>query len=308
MRRLLLLGALLFGLSGMADAQPLASPDSVRCYDLTLSPWRGSGEDGADPLFYAPPPRVQLDTTRRAEFDLPVYQLNEPSGALPSVHKFASWQRVASGDTLVLRWSTGTAGLSAHLRVPKPGSGDTLRGRARTFIDIGGAPRYTADVTAVPVVCDSPLPLGHHAQRSLPSGVALARGDSVQLGAPLADVPGTESVAGRFKRYLRRPLAAPLDGARDVELLPDRDGRIAIIRFQWGEATDFEALVDTFTTLHGPPVHRSTHTLNDLRTTLVLWQNRSVKLSVHRSCSSDGACDISGLLARQRYRIPRTAR
>lgn len=306
MGRTLLLVVLLLGLGpGTTRSQP-SPPDTVRCYDLTLRPWRGRGTVGADSLLYAPPSRIRLDTTLRAEYDSLVYRLGEPPGALPSIHEIAFWRTWASGDSLLLSWSTGTAGLSARLGIARGGWNDTLRGQAKTFIDVGGAPRYTADLTAAPVPCDSPWPPEHHNQRPVPSGVALASGDSVRLGEPLDAVSGTEPVENRTKKYLRRPLATPFSGASDVELLPDRNGDVALIRFQLSGLADFEALVDTLAAMHGAPTHRSTHSLSGLRTTLVSWANRTVKLSVHRACPPDRACDVSALLARQRYRIPDT--
>ena len=306
--RLVLLAALFCSLGTRpVDAQNVTPPDRVQCYDLALSPWQGPDDSEPYALLYAPPPRIRLDTTR-ADDNSSGYRLSEPPGALPSVHEFRSWRRAASGDALMLGWSTGTAGLSARLDMTERGWNDTLRGRAKTFVDVGGAPRYTADITAVPVDCDSPLPPVHRSQRSIPIGVALVGGDSVTLGAPLADVPGTEPVANRYMKRLRRALDAPFRGASDIELLPDRDGDIAIIRFQLPEETDFEALVDTLTALHGPPTDRTINQHGGLRTHDVLWQNRTVKLGIHRACSLDGPCDISVVLARQRYRTPHAVR
>jgi hypothetical protein len=249
---------------------------------------------------------VRLDTTRHAVYDSMGYQLGEPPGALSSIHEFAFWRTQASGDTLLLSWSTGTAGLSARLGIAQGRWNDTLRGYAKTFTDVDAAPRYTADITAAPVSCDRSLPPGHHTRQPVPDGVALANGDSLRLGAPLSDVSGIEPVENRRMKHLRRPLGAPFTGVSDIELLPDRNGDMVIIRFQLPASADFAALVDTLTAMHGPPTHRSTHELSGLRTTLVSWADRTAKLSVHRACPPGEACDASALLACQRVRIPNT--
>ena len=302
LRRFLFL-VLLLGLHATTAAQPRSSSNPAQCYDLRLGPWRGPGAIGSDSLRYAPPSRVQLDTTQ-ADLDARWQKLRVPPRALPSVHEFATWRRSPTGDTLRLTWSTGTAGLSAQLYATDRGLDDTLQGRAKTFVDIDSAPRYTADLTAIPVDCDSPPPRTRADQRSLPTGVALADGDSVRLWTPLADVPDTDSITGKRMQHLRRQLAPPFTTAHDIDLLPDAEGRIAIIRFQLADTTDFEALISALTRAHGAPTHpSSTQHHGDLRTNLVTWANRTVRWGVHRTCRPQGTCSVGVLLVRQQYLI-----
>ncbi len=280
---------------GVAPAAAQAPPDELRCLDLSVGPWSGGAGLGADSIYLRPPPRVRL-LPRPDAVDGPALLVREVEGSVPSVHEYSGWRLSPARDTLHLGWSTGFSGFDGALLR----EGEGYRGRVETFTDFVGQPSESAELAAVPVDCAAPLPPGAAALRPIPRGIRLQSGDSVRLGMPLAAVEEVAPRPGYRMVYLLAPLAALFAGAADVELLPDRPGAVAIIRFALPPGADFDALVRTLAEEYGPPVSRAPHPSTAAPGETAAWSNRESNFVLSRYRQPDGTDVVRALLSLHR--------
>lgn len=220
------------------------------CYDLELRAWhRRVG--GADTLYYSPPPRVRLDTTRAADPWAGDGRVVVPApGSPPSVHRFAVWEQVHP-DTVALTWSTGFTGL--RMRLGR--AGQALRGHATTFIDVSPYEPHRADVVAAPVPCDAPMPPQHASWRSFPTAVPLETGDTLALGRPVPEALPLD-LDRRSTYWIRaRPAGLFTDATHASVALDDRR-TIRRIDVFFEPRLGLEALESRLTAALGPPTGR----------------------------------------------------
>jgi hypothetical protein len=285
-RRIVLAGTAIAACPAV-HAQDIRPETVAGCYDLALEPWTPPPpSDWIDSLIYALPPRVQLDTApaEGSRRHLGYLVLRPAPGSLPSIHRMVGWK--PTGDSLVLRWSTGFAGVWMSVTV----SDSTLRGTARTFTDNMGTQTYTTAVTANRVSCSSPAPEPEGSQRPVLREVSLERGASVVLGMAL----DTSLVAGPGRLpsayVLNRAPAGLLAGANDVRVRVDEiDGVVAGIRLSYPPHADYQALAVGLTELLGPPTMNDSLMEQDAASyVMVGWNNRTTNLYVSNSRSPSG--------------------
>lgn len=139
-------------ISTRAQAPRPPAPAAIRrlagCYWLA---WHSPASSKDSSAFAALPARFELlRTSLAASFE--GYAVR-PVSLWPGQRMPASWApAAASGDSLIIGWSTGFHGIELFVGV----RGDSLVGRARPFSDThvrGAAPPPEADVVAVRVSC-----------------------------------------------------------------------------------------------------------------------------------------------------------
>lgn len=187
---------------------PAQEPTSelTGCYDITVGDWiveepapgqspRSPPNETIDSATYEIPPRIEFAGTFR-DFDGRLTSRTRiviPEGALPSVHGFMSGALV--GDTLVLRFNTGFAGVWGKLAQSRNG----WVGIVSTHIDTGvQSNRRPVELTQVS--CDSPPPASIDAMRPIARSVELEGGAVIALGKPLPE--SLEMAPGQL-RYFR---------------------------------------------------------------------------------------------------------
>lgn len=254
----------------LATATSANAQDSrlvFRCFDVQMTPWE-SDEFDANGLTYSPPPRIMLDSVKQRPGILSgSYIIRVPSGAVPSVHRYAVWGMESSGDSLKLIWSTGHAGLTAMLAAGTR----AMTGRAETHIDVIPSPKATAAITLSPVDCDSSPPFPIESEPPVLYGVQLVSGDSIQLGQRVATLPALSSVRGH--RYVAtEEIAAPFSAASEVHVYAS-DEVITRIGLEFPPDWDYDDTVKQLTESFGPP-RRHTMTREYIGSEFTSWTNR----------------------------------
>lgn len=208
--------ALVFGgllMAPGAGAQSLELSDVEGCW--TLAWGRLAAWEGADSVYYRPPPFVRFATG-------PALRVEVPEGSVPSPHRRTSWS--LSGDTLHAWWSTGFVGV----RVRMTPDDSVLTGTMQTFTDVIGEPHPTAPVRATPRPCDAPFQHPASALRPLPRGITLATGERITLGDPLPE--GLDLREGRLGTRIVGETAGLFAGATSIQVARDGGGLVSSIR------------------------------------------------------------------------------
>lgn len=233
------------------QATPLAAqvPPGPSCYDVDVGRW--SQPLGVDSIYDAPPPRVLVDTARGRFVPPGARSVRPAPGVTPSVHRFAFL--APAGQDLRLTFSTGFVGVTGTVR----GSGGTLRGTLTHFDDTPqeGEVHPEALVTLTPVACDAPFPDAWRPMAHYPTGIALAGGDSIRLGAPLPE--GLPILEERGNAVVLDVRPAGLFAASNrVAVRRDEEGRVGYIQLGLPAAADPAGLEAVFTEAYGPPTGR----------------------------------------------------
>lgn len=99
------------------------------CYELTYGAWKPNEDLGLDSRFIKTPHKIEL-TLEPYDREAGWYVMRPAAGEGASIHQLSSW-RITPDRTLLLRWSTGSSGVTAELGT----NGRILQGRARTCWD-----------------------------------------------------------------------------------------------------------------------------------------------------------------------------
>jgi hypothetical protein len=136
-------------LRGFAQA-PFSAQST--CVALQVGQWSGPFPSGA-PTLHQPPPMIRFDiATIDSARTAAGYRRLRPNlaafGALGRQRWEPAWRTVGPHDIEAV-WSNGFAGVRLRLRM----SGDSLRGVAQAFHDVGGVIQPTAPVTGARIQC-----------------------------------------------------------------------------------------------------------------------------------------------------------
>ena len=142
--------ALLLGVLSDPSNQRSALPG---CYRVQLGKWSGQFPSGLW-VEHTPPLVFKLDTVNLAPpFDNSGLKRVMPATLIVPRGSFPAGWRVVRLDTIMVRWSTGFAGVRLRLKQ----RGDTLVEYAQSFYDVVGPKEPTASVTAIKTTCPTDL-------------------------------------------------------------------------------------------------------------------------------------------------------
>jgi hypothetical protein len=242
----------------------------VGCYDVHLGEW-SPGPLPSDSIHYLPPTRITLteEPGRGLGDRAHGYMLDPAPGAMPSIHTYSWWN--TAGDSIILVWSTGFAGMVARVA-----GEDTLQGEARRFVDVVPATEYTVEIRLTPVDCGAPVPEERRKSHRFSPAVGLAGGLSLVLDS--VPVSGLETKRLTEKSLLvdAAPMA-PYDGADRVEVWLRADGTIRAIRLRYPSDLTSAVAVLTLRNRFGAP------TSEPARPALTMWSSRLMYITVTES-------------------------
>ncbi len=306
-RRHLLIGT--SALLGWLHWSPLVAQSPTRvptvvgaCFDIVMGAWTPTTTNlGGDTLIFAPPSRIQMDSTPAQPSDFGL-RVSVPPGSLPSVHRFLGWQ--PSGDSIDVMFSTKFAGLRMRLGA----SGDDLVGMAKAFTDFN-SPQVTASVMAHRVACDAPQ-RPRAAERILPRAVLMSDGDSIAIGAPAAlavarsEPPfsngGTATALSSTLLGRSRPVGL-YSGATDLRVSRGNGGVVSTIRVTFPDSVGYESLVAQWVAVVGPPTSsiNVTPPASPVPTgdRLTTWLNRTTSIALWRDRLVAGGYTITLILS-----------
>jgi hypothetical protein len=217
------------------------------CFDVRVGLWEPLSESQLIPDGYTAPPserndsllfvlpsRVRLVETE-AEWPNPGNQVEVPAGALDSPHSRRSW--LLEGDTLVLVFSNGFAGVSGRL-IQGP---DGWSGRIRSSTDQVGFLRWGRTVELLRSSCAVDILPGVD-PTELPRTVGFEGAFRLELGRPLPTSSGIEG-GGPSGVTLTWPPTGQFSGAHQAEVALTRDGRIRAIELRYPPDFDMGAFL-----------------------------------------------------------------
>lgn len=240
------------------------------CYDVDVGRWEPPELTG-DSIYFMPPTRMRLtmDTTSRVPYRVGGRVVEAAPGAMPSLHSTGRWD-ILGADSLAIVWGNGFAGVNVRFAIA-----DTLRGMATTGTDVVGAQRHTAEVLAMPVACDAPVPESRRIRYRYSPVVRLESGDSIVLEQPV-DSALIERRPSARSAFLRAAPLAPYAGADQVEISLREDGTIRDIRLHFGSDVDWGVLVSTLTSEYGLP----TSGPHETPVRMAIWSSRLLSISI----------------------------
>lgn len=244
----------------------------VGCYDVHLGDW-SPGPLPSDSVHYLPPTRIRLsEEPGRGLGERPRgYMLDTAPDAMPSIHKYSWWQ--STGDSIVLTWSTGFAGISIRVA-----GEDTLQGTGQRFVDVVPATQFSVTVRLTPINCEAPVPEERRKSHRFSPVVSFAGGLSLVLDSVPAPGLETERVSDNSLLVHADPLA-PYDKADRVEMWLRPDGTVRVIRLQYPADVPWTAVVSALRDQFGAP------TSEHPRPRLTMWASRLMVISVSESNS-----------------------
>ncbi len=216
--------------------------------------------------------------------------------ALPSVHGLTGWR--LEGNTVVVSWSTGYAGLRARLL---PADGLWI-GEAESFWDFPRE-RQRRRLTLSPVACDAPLTITESDQKFVPRSLRLSNGTELTLLDPYNPNERWERRPGKRSRWIYRESIDRVGPTEEIRISPDRQDRLQVIVARLHSDTDFVALVERLAAWLGPPSGTATHSWAEVESESVGWRNRTTSLSLMRSRRIGEEWHVTVLLSERRRRF-----
>lgn len=263
----------------LLTARPAEAQLPGTCLDAEVGPWypveetRGRPDLQAPPpdtygdsLIYSVPPRMRL-TGHQASRPRSAYVVEIPDNSLQTPHSHRTWR--VNGDSLVLSFSTGMAGVTVRsVRVDQGWTG-TLR----TGSDVSGMLRYAREIQLIPTDCESPPPTHASEDSRLPRGVELETGERLQLAILLPSTVRTQERRSGALTVLAQPIGRFV-AADSLIVRVNSAGVVTQIELRYPYTFGVDDLIRSFETEFGGGERHP-------RLTGVSWYNRSTTVHVY---------------------------